>query len=254
LSGSLQDRTAIITGAASGIGRATAILFGREGASLMLVDRDRDGLQQTAEGLRRDGVRFATRVANVADADAASSVTEEAGSTFPSIDILVNNAGIAFMGDVVETTPEDWDTVFAINVKSVYLFSRAAIPHMQRKQRGSIVNTASEAGLVGFQRYAAYAASKAAVVNLTRSMALDCAPFKIRVNCVCPGSIETPLLERYYAAQPDPPAARRVDVEVHPLGLGRPEDVADAILYLASDRSAYVTGHALAVDGGYTSR
>jgi NAD(P)-dependent dehydrogenase (short-subunit alcohol dehydrogenase family) len=125
---------------------------------------------------------------------------------------------------------------------------------MRRRRKGVIVNVASEAGLIGFKSYAAYSASKAAMVNLTRSMALDHAPDGIRVNCVCPGSIETRLLTRYYAAQSDPDAARSVDQQEHPLGLGSPEDVANAIVFLASNRASYVTGHAFVVDGGYTAK
>jgi NAD(P)-dependent dehydrogenase (short-subunit alcohol dehydrogenase family) len=254
LGGVLQGETALITGAASGIGRAVAELFGREGAALVIVDRDASGLSETERVLQERKVACVVRVADVTLPESAKAATEDATRVFGSLNILVNNAGIAYMGDVLETAPEEWDMVFAVNVRSVYLFSRAAIPLMQATGRGIIINTASEAGLVGFQRYAAYAASKAAVVNLTRSMALDCAPYGIRVNCVCPGSIETPLLERYYAGQPDPAEAKRLDIAAHPLGLGTPHDVANAILYLASDRSAYVTGHALAVDGGYTSQ
>jgi NAD(P)-dependent dehydrogenase (short-subunit alcohol dehydrogenase family) len=254
LGGVLQGKTALITGAASGIGRAVAELFGREGAALVIVDRDGSGLSETEHVLQDRKVACVARVADVTLPESATAATADATRAFGSLNILVNNAGIAYMGDVLETAPEDWDMVFAVNVRSVYLFSRAAIPLMQPAGRGTIINTASEAGLVGFQRYAAYSASKAAVVNLTRSMALDCAPYGIRVNCVCPGSIETPLLGRYYAGQPDPAEAKRLDIAAHPLGLGTPHDVANAILYLASDRSAYVTGHALAIDGGYTSQ
>jgi NAD(P)-dependent dehydrogenase (short-subunit alcohol dehydrogenase family) len=154
----------------------------------------------------------------------------------------------------MDTSVEEFDELFRTNVRSVFLFARAALPALRRAPAGVIVNVASEAGLVGFPTYAAYAASKAAVVNLTRSMALDHAREGIRVNCVCPGSIETPLLQRFYDDQPDPAGAREEDERDHPLGIGSPEAVAQSILFLAGPGSAYITGHALAVDGGYTAR
>jgi NAD(P)-dependent dehydrogenase (short-subunit alcohol dehydrogenase family) len=169
----------------------------------------------------------------------------------------VNCAGIALTGTVLETSLAEWDAIFAVNVRSVFLMSRATIPLMtaaEGRPGGNIVNVASEAGMVGFPQYAAYSASKAAVVNLTRSMALDCAPLGIRVNAVCPGSIETPLLRTFYEASGDAERARAEDVKTHPLGIGSPEDIATAITYLASQQASYVTGHALIVDGGYTAQ
>jgi NAD(P)-dependent dehydrogenase (short-subunit alcohol dehydrogenase family) len=250
--GELDGRTAIITGAASGIGRATAALFAREGAALALVDREERALEELREQLDRSGTECIAIEADVSSPGAAERVIGAAIERWGRLDILVNNAGIAFMGTVEKTTDQEWDYVFATNTTSVFRFVRAAVPALDRTGRGSIVNVASEAGLVGFANYAAYSSSKAAVVNLTRSLAIDYAPDRIRVNCVCPGSIETPLLQRYYDAQADPVQAREEDVLTHPLGIGRPEDVAEGILFLASDRARYVTGHALAIDGGYT--
>jgi NAD(P)-dependent dehydrogenase (short-subunit alcohol dehydrogenase family) len=250
----LEGRVAIVTGAASGIGRATAHLLASEGARLILVDVDAAELSQTVRSLVAMNAMCAASPGDVSEEKTARRATAEALERFDGLDILVNNAGIAFMGTVLDTDPDDWDHVLSVNLRSVYLFSRAVLPEMRRRRKGVIVNVASEAGLIGFKSYAAYSASKAAIVNLTRSMALDHAPDGIRVNCVCPGSIETPLLTRFYAAQSDPDAARSVDQQEHPLGLGSPEDVANAIVFLASNRASYVTGHAFVVDGGYTAK
>lgn len=248
----LAGCTAIITGAASGIGRATAVLFAREGAAVAVVDRDETGLMNLVAELRGRGSECLAISADVSWPGTAESVVSSAVERWHRLDILVNNAGIAFMGKAEGTTDDEWDEVFAINTTSVFRFIRAALPALQLARRGAIVNVASEAGLVGFANYAAYSSSKAAVVNLTRSLAIDCAPDKIRVNCVCPGSIDTPLLRKYYEAQSDPVKARAEDAITHPLGIGSPEDIAEGILFLAGQRSLYVTGHALVIDGGYT--
>ncbi|MGA8208519.1 MAG: glucose 1-dehydrogenase [Candidatus Dormiibacterota bacterium] len=252
--GLLSGRTALVTGAGSGIGAATSVLLASEGASLVLVDRQPVGLAATAEQVAANGGECRTVVADVSLADSAALAVSEAIKWFNGLHILVNNAGIALTGTVVETLPSDWDLIFATNVRSAYLFARAAVPQLRRAGGGAIVTVASEAGLVGFPRYAAYSASKAALINLTRSMAIDHASEGIRVNCVCPGSIDTPLLQAFYDAQDNAAAAALQDRLDHPLGIGRVEDVAEAVLYLASDRSSYVTGHALVVDGGYTIR
>ncbi len=250
----LRDRVAIVTGAASGIGAAVSVLLASEGASVVLVDKRAEGLEATAAQIEANRQRSAIVVGDVTVPETASRAVDAANECFGGIHILVNNAGIARVGSVVETTEAEWDLIFASNVRSAYLASRAVIPPMQKANGGSIVTIASEAGLVGFSRYAAYSASKAALIGLTRAMAIDHAPDHIRVNCVCPGSIETPLLIKFYEAQEDPAAARAQDEADHPLGIGTAEDIAQAVLYLVSDRSAYVTGHALVVDGGYTTK
>lgn len=248
----LEGRVAVITGAAKGIGEATARLFAQKGARLVLVDRDGPRLEEGAAALRDGGSAVVTLTGDVSQEETAAAAVKAAVDNYGRLDVLVNNAGIAFMATVLETTPEDWDRVLNTNLKSIYFFSRAAIPVMQRQGGGAIVNTASEAGVVGFYRYAAYSASKAGVVNLTRAMALDHAADHIRVNCVCPGSIETPLLQEYYDSFPDPGAVRRDDEKAHPLGIGQAIDIAYGIFYLASGQAAYVTGHALVIDGGFT--
>jgi meso-butanediol dehydrogenase / (S,S)-butanediol dehydrogenase / diacetyl reductase len=250
-----SDRVVLVTGAASGIGLATAAAFAAEGAIVALADVNAEKLEaETARLAAAHDHEIRGYPADLASAQAAEQLAAAVLADHGRVDVLVNNAGIAFMGTVLETSVAQWDHVFATNVRAAFCVSKAVLPAMISQGGGVIVNTASEAGLVGFLGYAAYAASKAALVNLTRCMALDHAGHSIRVNCVCPGSIETPLLRDYYAATPDPDGARAEDIKTHPLGIGNPEHIAAGILYLASDRADYVTGHALVIDGGYTAQ
>lgn len=249
--GALAGRVALVTGAASGIGRATALLFAREGAAVALVDRDRERGDAAARAIREDkGGRAVFIAADVSIAADCERSVARAVADLGGLDILVHAAGIIRRATIVETSEEEWDRIMAVNVKSIFLVSRAAIPLMAGRG-GSIVNIASGWGLTGGPRAAAYCASKGAVVQLTRAMAVDHGAERIRVNCICPGDIDTPMLrqeaselgervDRFLAG-----AARR------PLGrIGTPEEVAQAALYLASDAAAFVTGAALVVDGG----
>lgn len=243
-----------VTGAASGIGLATALAYAEAGAPLALTDIDAAGLANVKDQIADSfGIEVHTHAGDIGAADTARSFVAGAMARVGAPDCLVNCAGVARMGTVLDTTLEDWEIVFRTNVRSVFLTSQAVLPAMMSRRSGAIVNVASEAGLVGFQEYAAYSASKAAVINLTRSMALDHAPDGVRVNAVCPGSIETPLLQKFFDAAPDPVAARQVDEQTHPLGIGTPDDVVAAIRFLASPDAKYVTGTALVVDGGYTA-
>lgn len=249
-SGRLERKVALVTGGAAGIGKATAILLAREGAAVVVQDLREDGTS-TAEAIVAAGGRASFirgDVTRTADAEAA---VERAVSEFGRLDILVNNAGIIRRASVVQTTEAEWDRVMAVNVKSVFLFSKAAIPVMVRQGGGVIVNTASGWGLDGGKDAASYCASKAAVVNLTRAMAIDHAEQNIRVNCVCPGDTDTAML-REEARQLGQDVGDFLTRSAHrPLGrMGRPEEIAQAILFLASDASSYVTGTALVVDGG----
>ncbi len=248
--GALRGRTALITGGASGIGRATALLFGREGAAVVVHDLRADG-QATADAVVAAGGRATFIQGDVTRAADCQAAVDKALAEFGGLHILVNNAGIIRRASVVDTTEEEWDRVMAVNVKSVFLLSKAAIPVMARGGGGVIVNTASGWGIDGGKDAASYCASKAAVVNLTRAMAIDHADQKIRVNCVCPGDTDTPMLRE---------EARQLGQDVsgflarsaqRPLGrMGRPEEIAQVMLFLASDASSYVTGIALVVDGG----
>jgi NAD(P)-dependent dehydrogenase (short-subunit alcohol dehydrogenase family) len=247
----LAGRLAIVTGAAAGIGKATARLFAEEGATVVALDRDGDGTRAVvAEIVRRGGTAIGrqTDVSIAAEAEAAVALAVD---TFGRIDVLVNNAGIEFKRPVEETTEEEWDRVLAVNLKSAFLMSKCVIPHMKAQRRGAIVNNSSVGSFIAAPNSSAYGASKAGMMALTRGMALELAPFNVRVNAVCPGVIDTPMNERNLMRAADPDAMRRSWFEVTPLGrLGRPEDVAYAVLFLACDESDFITGTPLIIDGG----
>ena len=248
--GALAGKVALITGAAAGIGRAAAILFAREGATVAITDINPAG-QDVAEDVVRSGSQAIFEHADVTRAADCQRVVERTLRELGTIDILFNNAGIMRRASVVELTEADWDRVMAVNVKSIFLMSRQVVPIMVKAGGGSIINTASGWGLAGGPRAAAYCASKGAVVLLTKAMAVDHGPQKIRVNCICPGDTDTSML-RNEAQQ----LGSREDVFLaesarRPLGrIGRPEEIARAALYLAGDASSFVTGTALVVDGG----
>ena len=251
----LTDRVALITGAASGIGRATAALFAAEGASLVLADVDAEGLASHAATL--EGGETCSRVADVGRASEVEALVAAGLERFGRIDILCNIAGRSSFGDVLETSEEVWDQILVSNLKSVFLCSRAVLPGMIERGRGSIVNTGSVWGLAAGSHAAAYCASKGGILSLTRSMAVDYAKHRIRVNAICPGGVDTPMLDRYADALPNvsPAAARTILEMTHPLGrLADPIEIARAALYLASDDSSFVTGSNLVVDGGFLAR
>ena len=246
----LEGKVALVTGGASGIGKATAVLFAREGAAVVLVDLKEEGADVAADLVRAGGrARFVRGdVTRAQDCDAA---VREAVESFGRLDILFNNAGVIRRASVLETTEEEWDRAMAVNVKSVFLMARAAIPAMVRGGGGAIVNTGSGWGLVGGRNAASYCASKGAVVNLTRAMALDHAAQHIRVNCVCPGDTDTPMLREEARQLGEDVAAFLKGSAVRPMGrMGRPEEIAEAVLFLASEAASYVTGTVLVVDGG----
>jgi NAD(P)-dependent dehydrogenase (short-subunit alcohol dehydrogenase family) len=249
--GRLAGKQAIVTGGASGIGKGIAELFAREGAVVMVVDLDATRGQATAEAITEVGGRALFAAADVTRAVDCTRAVEKTVQAFGGLDILVNCAGIIRRASVLGTTEDEWDRVMAVNVKSVFLMSKCAIPPMVQRGGGVILNIASGWGLKGGRDAVAYCASKGAVVNMTRAMALDHAEQNIRVNCVCPGDTDTPMLReearqlgqaeaQFLASSADRPLRR----------IGTPEDIAQAALYLASDAAAFVTGIALVVDGG----
>jgi NAD(P)-dependent dehydrogenase (short-subunit alcohol dehydrogenase family) len=247
----LYGKTALITGGASGIGRATALLFASEGAAVGIVDLNQEPGQEVAREISTAGGRAIFERADVTRSADCRGVVERIVHEFGGIHILFNNAGIIRRASIVEISEEDWDAVMAVNVRSVFLMSREVIPIMARAGGGSIINTASGWGLAGGPRAVAYCASKGAVVLLTKAMALDHGRQKIRVNCICPGDTDTPMLRNEARQLGEVEDRFLADAASRPLGrMGKPEEIAQAALYLASDAASFVTGTALVVDGG----
>jgi NAD(P)-dependent dehydrogenase (short-subunit alcohol dehydrogenase family) len=248
----LEGKRALITGGTSGIGEATAELFVKGGARVTIVGRDQHRGQAAA---RRLGVTFVA--CDVTQEVAVTSMVAQVMQHIGGIDVLFNNAGIINFGSVVDARIDDWDALMATNVRGVFLVSRYVLPHMIAGGGGSIINMASNLGLVGTRGAAAYAASKGAIVQLTRAMALDHIADGVRVNCVCPGTIETPLVQRQRVGrtpEQERQAAERVALRF-PIGrIGEPVEVATIVAFLASEQASFVTGAAYSVDGGYTTQ
>ncbi len=245
---SLSGKRALISGAASGIGQAIAQAFAQEGAAVALADLDTARGEAAAHEIGGRALFVACDVTRAADCTQAVARTVEA---FGGLDILVNAAGIIVRRSVLDLDEADWDRVMDVNAKSVYLMCRAAIPVMQAAGGGSIVNISSGWGLVGGPNAAAYCASKGAVVQLTRATAIDMGPHRIRVNCLCPGDTDTPMLREEARQLGQSEGTFLAQSAGRPLGrIGTPEEIAQAALFLASDASSYVTGAALVVDGG----
>jgi NAD(P)-dependent dehydrogenase (short-subunit alcohol dehydrogenase family) len=247
----LAGKVALITGAASGIGRATALLFAREGATIALADVNAEAGPRVADEITQSGGRAFFEPMDVTRAADCRRLTERVIREFGRIDILFNNAGIIRRATVLDLSEDDWDRVMAVNVKSIYLLSREVIPHMQKAGDGVIINTASGWGLVGGAKAAVYCASKGAVVLLTKAMAIDHGPQNIRVNCICPGDTDTGMLREEAQQLGEANSRFLAESAKRPLGrVGTPDEIAQAALYLASDASSFVTGTALVVDGG----
>ena len=247
----LHGRVALVTGGASGIGRAIALRFARAGAAVAVIDRDVPGARETAETISGAGGLAIWARADVSRADDCAQAVERTQADLGGLHILCNSAGIIHRATILHTSEEEWDRVMAVNVKAIFLLGKAAIPLMAAAGGGVIVNIASGWGLVGGPKAAAYCASKGAVVQLTKALAIDHGGEGIRVNCICPGDTDTPML-RHEASQLGEPSDRFLaGAAARPLGrVGRPEDIAEGALYLASAASAFVTGTALVIDGG----
>ncbi len=250
----LAGQVALITGAGSGIGQATAVLFARHGARVLAADLDEDAAQHTATAITEDGGRAVAWRVDISRSEEALAMVERALSTFGEVGILVNNAGFGVAGDLLSTTDADLDRTIAVNVKGIFSCCRAALPHMLARGRGIIVNVASAAAIAAVPNRAAYIASKGAVIALTRSIAVDYMHRGIRCNCVAPGTTDTPWIDRMVSRYHDASAARRLMVERQPIGrLARAEEIAHAILYLASPEADFAHGTCLVIDGGYTA-
>src|SRR3984885_2612116 len=248
----LKDRIAVVTGAGSGIGRTSALLFAREGAFVALVDRDEAGMRETLDAVRDANGQASVHQGDVGDGDFARATVEEVVSHHGKLDVLMTAAGWSCGGTVVTTDPSDWDAVFRTHVGGTWLWARAAVPHMQRQGKGSIVTIASQLAIAGGRGNSAYIAAKGAIVSLTRTMAVDFAADGIRVNAIAPGAIETPMLKRSFARYAVSKPVREASRSRHAMKrFGKAEEVAETALHLASDASSFTTGTVMVVDGGW---
>jgi NAD(P)-dependent dehydrogenase (short-subunit alcohol dehydrogenase family) len=248
----LTDKICVITGAGSGIGRSTALLFAREGASVAVADINREQGEETVDLISRSGGKAIFLETDVTDPQSAQAMAQETIRQYGRIDVLFNNAGISGVGLLHEIEPEVWDRVVNVNIRGVYLPSKYVLPHMIERKSGTIINMSSCVAEIGLAKRALYAATKGAVLALTKSMQVDYAPYNIRVNALLPGTILTPFVENYLKNSYDDPEAAIASIKTRQLSgeLGRPEDVAKAALFLASDESAFMMGSPLYVDGG----
>jgi len=247
----LNDKVAIVTGAAAGIGEATARLFAAEGARVVVADANGEGAKAVAGAIGKGAIAVTVDVRNDADVRA---MLEKTRAAFGRLDILVNNAGKGLIGDVVTTEEADWDDIISTNLKSVYLCSKHAIPLLREAGSGSIVNIASNVAQVGIRNRAAYVASKGGVASLTRAMALDHADDNIRVNAVAPGVIWSSYYERMLKTVPDPDAfVAGLKARAPMARMGQPGEIASLVLWLASEESSFATGGVFTVDGGMTA-
>lgn len=250
----LDDKVALVTGAASGIGRAIARCFAQAGAHVVIVDRNESEGRRAAASICDAGGRAAFHLADVSD---ERQCREAAGAVLGAhgrCDVLVNNAGIGHVGTVLSTSGDDLDMLYRVNVRGIHNMSAAVLPSMVQHRCGSVINMASIAGIVAVRERYAYTMTKFAVVGLTKSMALDLAESRVRVNCICPARVETPWIRQRLKEYPDPQQAYRDMCRTQLLGrMGRPGEIAAAALYLASDEAAFVTGSCLLIDGGWSA-
>ncbi len=250
----LSGKVALITGGGTGIGRACALQFSREGARVAVAGRRREPLAAVAAEIQAAGGQALSASCDVAKSDQVERTIREVVAQFGALHVLVNNAGILHVGSVEETSEAEWDRLMDVDLKGVFLVSRAALPELRKSGRGAIVNIGSVLGLVGMKKRAAYAAAKGGVTMLTKAMALDHAQEGIRVNCICPAIVETDLVQTILSQAADREAAVRLRTAQIPLGrMGKPEDVAALAVFLASEESSWLTGAAIALDGGLTA-
>ncbi len=248
----LANKICIITGSGSGIGQSSALLFAQEGATVIVNDLDTNKGNETVDLIRAAGGQADFIRADVTNPEEVSQLVQEVIAKYGRIDVLFNNAGISGVGALHELEPDAWDRIMSINIKGVYLPSKYVLPHMMEQKFGSIINMSSCIAEIGLARRASYAATKGAVLSLTKSMQVDYAPYNIRVNALLPGTILTPFVENYLKTSYDDPEAAIASLKTRQLSgdLGRPDDVAKAALFLASDDSKFMMGSPLYIDGG----
>jgi NAD(P)-dependent dehydrogenase (short-subunit alcohol dehydrogenase family) len=256
---SLRDKVAVITGAASGLGKASALRFAAEGASVAVVDINEEGAAATVDQITTAGGSALALRVDVTEEGQVSAALARVVDEFGGVDILFSNAGIPMAIPITELTVAQWDTVMSINVKGAFLTAKHGVPILERRGGGVILITGSIAGLVGLESQPAYCASKGALAMLTKALAVDLAPLKIRVNCICPGSVDTPALRTFLVQRfgTEHPVEHHLSTygNRYPLGrIGTTEEIAAAAAFLASDDAAWITGQVLAVDGGYVAR
>lgn len=250
----LINKIALVTGAGSGIGAAIAERFAHEGAMVWVTDRDETSGRSHCETLCQAGLQAEFLTLDVASEPSCETTRSIVMGRSGRLDILVNNAGVGHVGTLMQTRGEDLDRLYAVNVRGVFNVTKVFLPGMLERRSGSIVNLASIGGIVGVRDRLAYCTTKFAVVGMTKSLALDHAAQGVRVNCICPGRVETPFVSARLKEYPDPQKAYEEMTASQPMGrMGRPEEIAAAALYLASDESAFVTGSAFQIDGGWSA-
>ena len=251
---SLSGKIALVTGAGSGIGASIAEVFARAGAQVIVTDIKADSAESTVAQIEAAGGLAKSMQVDVGDEASVQRVAENFYATHAHLDILVNNAGIGHVGTIMQTTAADLDRLYGVNVRGVFNMAKAFLPPMLERKSGNIINLASIGGVVGIRDRLAYCTTKFAVVGLTKSMALDHASEGIRVNCICPGRVETPFVSARLKEYPDPEKAYREMSATQALGrMAKPDEIAHAAIYLASDESSFITGTAFLIDGGWSA-
>jgi NAD(P)-dependent dehydrogenase (short-subunit alcohol dehydrogenase family) len=251
----LDGRVALVTGAGEGIGRGCALALAAAGAEVVVNDKNRTTGEDTVETIRRAGGQSRFFAADVADPQAVDAMLHALAAHNPALHILVNNAGFNLFKGIQETTLEEWNAIFSVDSTGVFLVTKAAVPLLKAAGSASIINIASVHAQLTVANITAYAAAKGAVLAMGRSLAQELGPFGVRVNTISPGFMDTPLLDRWLASEPDPEAAMARVNGYHPLGrIGRPEDIGNLVTFLAADVSGFISGANIVIDGGLTTR